>query len=100
MPKNSGSDEGSSSSWWSHGSQQNSVDNFLEGFIFVFMFVPASLIEKLSDEFDGGLGSIFLFGGHVKIIDEEDAEILWLGSVLSFSDFIQFPIDDVLGLNS
>ena len=99
MSKDSGSDEGSSSSWWSHGSQQNGVDNFLEGFVLVFVFVPSSLIQKLSDQFDGWLGSIFLFRGHVEIVNKEDAETLGFGSVLSFSDFIQLPINDVLGLN-
>ena len=98
MPNHPGCDIGSPSSRWTQRCEQDNALNSEQ--LLIPSIVPHMMIQKLPQEFDWGLCTVLFFFGHVEIIDEENAEILWFGSVLSFSDFIQFPIDDVLGLNS
>jgi hypothetical protein len=96
MSKDSGSDERTSSSWWTHSSYQSSMDDLFERFLFVLVLIPSTLIQILSEELDRRLSSVFFFGGHVEIVNKEDAVVLGFGTVLSFSNFIELSIDDIL----
>jgi hypothetical protein len=99
MAQNTRSNEGASTSRRSHSREQDCIDNFLERFILVLVLVPSTLIKILSDQFNGWLGAVFFLCWHVQVINQQYTEILRFGAVLSFSDLVEFTINDLLSLH-
>jgi hypothetical protein len=55
-----------SSTRGTHGSHKQNIHNVQP--VCVFLVKPVAMVNPLSQQLDGGLGSIHLFGWHVEII--------------------------------
>ena len=96
MPHHSSSDDGLTSSWWTHCREDYQV---LEIYPFeVFPVVPALLAEVLPQDLDRRLCSVLLLLRHVKIIHENDAFLSYWGSVDTLPSLLHFGVDGVLRL--
>jgi hypothetical protein len=58
------------------------------------------MIEPLSDKFDRWLSTIFLFLGHVKIIDEDNESLAWRWTINTLSSLIKLFVQGILSLVS
>ena len=56
------------------------------------------MVEVLSYQFQRRLGTIFIEGRHVKVIDEDETLFAISWTEDSFSDFLEFIINDSLCL--
>ena len=99
MAQNTRSDERPTSTWRTHGSDEDGVYNFFEWFLLVFVLIPSSLVEVLPQQLYGRLGSVLLLGRHVKVVDKQDAMLLRLRTVLSLTNLVQLAVDDILSLH-
>ena len=95
MSQHSWGDERSASSWYSHGTDEDEVHQFHEGFFTVFSVVPASLINPLSYDLNRWLSSILLLLRHIQIINEYDLMSKG-GSKLTTSLLDELSVDDHL----
>ena len=90
------SDAGAASPGRPHGCGQNYVFQFHK--LQRFPVVPALVVEVLAQEFDGGLGSVFLLFGHVQVVHKNDAALSNRRTVDSAAALIEFAVDCVLAL--
>lgn len=65
----------------------------------VFQVVPSTLVHKLAQDFDWGLGSVFFLERHVEIVNKNDglhSEHLW--SEDTSAALVRFLVDNTLDL--
>lgn len=95
----SGSDESLSSSGSSHGCYEDQINQLFEWLLFVFIIIPSSLVNHLSQYFNRWLGSPFFLFGHIQIIHKYHClSCLW--SEYSSSLLIYLAINDILSLSA
>ena len=88
-----------STSGRTHSSDDHSVNEFLERMFAVLQVVPSTLINKLAQDFDRGLGSVLFFKRHVKIVNKNDClhtETLW--SEDTSAALVRFLVNNTLDL--
>ena len=88
----------SSTSWSSHSCDNHGVNYVSKWVLVIFSVVPASLINKLSQDFNRWLRTIFLLLGHIKIINKNYASHAKSRTEMVFSALIEFHVHDVLDL--
>lgn len=88
VTQESGSHKGLASSWGTHGCDNHSINECSEGMLVIFPFIPASLIHKLSQYFNGRLGTIVLLLWHVQVIHKYDCSHSKLRSKDSLSSLV------------
>lgn len=98
MSQDTRSDEGTTTTGWTHCCDQNGVDNIAEWLLFVFVLIPSSLVQELPDQLDWRLSPVLFFRRHVQIIHKQDAPTS-LGSVESLSLPVHLSVDDILRLD-
>ena len=64
----------------------------------VLAVIPATLVDKLSQDLNGRLCTIILFLRHVEIIDEDNATHSKFGTEVVFASLVNLIINDVLYL--
>lgn len=84
-------------SWRSHSSDDTCVNDISERMLVVFSVVPASLIDKLSQNFNWWLSSEYLLW-HIEIINKDDAFHTESGTKVILSSLIKLHVNNVLDL--
>lgn len=92
------SDEGSTTTWWTHGTNKVRVNDVSEWMRVILSIVPATLVLVLSKNFDWWLSSVLLNFRHVEIIDEDNASLSEAWAEMTLSNLTQLSIDDILNL--
>ena len=64
----------------------------------VLLIIPVSIICKLPEQLNGGLGPVLLFGRHVEIVDKDQALFANRRAKDPLPTTIQLGHDDVLSL--
>ena len=84
MPDVPHGDHVSSSDWGQHGSNEVDSAQVLE--LLGLEVEPSSVVHPLSEQLDWRLSPVYLFLGHVQVIDEDDNLVPALfGPILSLS---------------
>ena len=96
VPDKSVGDEGTTSSRWSHRTENSKVLQMHQqkG----FPVIPSLVIHVLSNQLKRRLGSIRLFLGHIKVIYENYALLAYRRAVVSLSSLLHLAVDRILGL--
>jgi len=54
-----------------------------------------TIVKPLSEDFDGGLGAVFLFHGHIHVVHKQDELFARRGAKHTFSSLFAFGINQI-----
>ena len=84
--------------WWAHSTDEHGVHEGTERMLVILQIVPATLIEHLAEDLNGGLCAVLLNLRHVEIIDEDDDLLAHAGTEYTSSALLKLVVNDFLNL--
>ena len=98
MPLHSLSNVTPSTSWWSHGGNEDDILNFHEWLFLLRSIIPTFVVHPLSKDLDWRLCTVNFLLGHIQIINEYDESFACWWSINTFSSLFKLLIKSILRL--